>query len=327
MNGIETIADASADTANSPALVTVVVGAFNHERYVVECLDSIVRGTYPNLELVIVDDASVDATKQIVRDWIRDHPQFRTTFLDHTKNLGLSASLNEAIGHAGGEYFCLIAADDVMLPNGVTDRVECLLRQPDKLAVFGDTQVIDETGKLLYESVIEGYFWDHGMRKDALEVDALMPYNIVFHWAVPGPAFMCRMSTFATIGLYDEECIAEDYDVYLRLAARGKLGFCNAYVAQYRKHTGSMTATYFDELQDYLSEAARKNMPAFGIICKLRLCSSWVHLVAERTPTRRRKQLLTILHKLLLLVSWRSYRVKRYLILRSHRSTSRDPTC
>jgi hypothetical protein len=157
------------------------------------------------------------------------------------------------------------------------------------------------------------------MRKDALKIDELMPFNIVFHWAVPGPAFLCRMSTFATIGLYDEECIAEDYDMYLRLAARGKLGFCDAYVAQYRKHGGSMTATYFDELQDYLSEAAQKNMGDFDPICRLRLASSWIHLAAKRAPSRPRRIVLSALHKVLLTVSWRSYRVKRFFVMRSHR--------
>jgi glycosyltransferase involved in cell wall biosynthesis len=326
MNQQVSAAQADQDAQLQLPLVTVIVGAFNHERYVTQCLDSIVRGSYPSFEIVVFDDASTDATKKIIRAWADLHSETRVMFLDHQENRGLTASLNEAISHARGEYICLISADDVMLPNGIRDRVDYLVKNPDKLAVFADSQVIDEAGNLLYWSAIEGLFRGHGMRKALLQVDTLMPYNIVFHWAVPGPVFMCRRTTFASVGWYDEDAIAEDFDMYLRLAAKGKLGFCDAYVAQYRRHRGGMTSSLRTEVvHEYRAEASRKNMALVGPICKLRLAAIyWYGFRVRRARTRTRRLLYLAIHKLLLLVSWRAYWLKRALILRSHRRATTE---
>jgi glycosyltransferase involved in cell wall biosynthesis len=319
MNGISSGADSSRVPPEPLPLVSVLVGAFNHERYIGECLDSIVAGSYPNVELVVFDDASVDNTKRLIRDWIDLHPDTPVRFLDHLTNRGLTFSLNEAVDHARGSYLCIIAGDDVMLENGIKDRVDYLEHHPDKLAVFADSQVIDDDGNLLFESAIEGLYRGHGMRKDLLQVDALMPYNIVFHWAIPGPVFMCRNTTFAVVGPYDEQAIAEDVDMYLRLAARGQLGFCDAYVAQYRRHRGGMTSALRTEVvHDYRAAASRKNMALFGPICRLRLATVyWYGFKVRKAHTRPGRIATTAIHKVLLAISWRAYWLKRGLILRS----------
>lgn len=306
-------------------LVSVIVGAYNHEQYVRECLDSIVLGTYPEIELVVFNDASPDASGVMIREWQAEHPQVRMTFLDHRQNLGFTKSLNEAFQHASGDFICVIAADDVMLPNGITERVQYLLTHPDKLAVFADSHVIDATGQLIAESAIEGYFRRHGMRKNLLVVDALMPYNIVFHWAVPGPVFLCRRGTLGVVGQYDETSVAEDYDLYLRLATAGKLGFCDAYVARYRKHDQSMTSIQYDRIQRFLAEAGYKNRALFGPICRMRLTANWYGLRAQQESRPLRRQFLLAVHRALLLISWRSYLLRRIWILRKRpRATSTD---
>lgn len=306
-----------AENVSRHALVSVIVGAYNHERYVRECLDSIASGDYPEIELIVFDDASPDGTGSVIAQWRDEHPEIRMTFLDHQKNVGFTRSLNEAISHASGELICLIAADDLMLPNGIVDRVDYLARHPEKSAVFADSHMIDSNGVLIAESAIEDYFRHHGMRKNLLEVDALMPYNIVFHWSVPGPVFLCRRAAFESVGQYDESSVAEDYDMYLRLAARGALGFCNSYVASYRKHDQSMTSIQYDAVQRFLAETGYKNRKLFGGVCRLRLLGNWYGMQALKEARPVRKRLLVAWHCALLMVSWRSYLVRRKLMLRS----------
>ena len=243
-------------------LVSVMVGVYNHERYVVECLDSLARSSYPRLELIVVDDASRDRSAEIVRAWINDHPGLSISFLAHEQNRGFIRSLNEAIALATGEYFCLIAADDAMLPDGIGVRVAYLEKHAKKLAVFGDCHVIDEHGQEIHESGIDGLFSRAGMRKDLLRIDELMPSNIVFYGAGPGPTFMCRSSAFATVGLYDESLQVEDWDMYLRMAATGGLGFVDAYVAKYRRHQVSATFTLGVQKRTDTGEDRAKEHPA-----------------------------------------------------------------
>src|SRR5205807_4555457 len=93
----------------------------------------------------------------------------------------------------------------------------------------------------LSESGIEGLYAKAGMRKAALVNDELIAANVVRHWAVPGPVFLCRAEAFRVVGLYDESLrLCEDWDMYLRLSAAGKLGFLPKYVAQYRVHPQSL---------------------------------------------------------------------------------------
>ena len=66
-----------------------MVGVYNHERYVVECLDSLARSSYPRLELIVVDDASRDRSAEIVRAWITKHPELPITFVAHEQNRGV----------------------------------------------------------------------------------------------------------------------------------------------------------------------------------------------------------------------------------------------
>lgn len=306
-------------------LVSVIVGAYNHEAYLRECLDSIAGGSYPNSEIIVFNDASSDASARVIRDWIAAHPEQRVQFIDHASNVGLTRSLNEAIALAHGEYCCLISADDVMLPNGVGDRVAYLEEHPGKLAVFADSHVIDTAGKQIAESALVDYYeqgdkWWGGLRKkDLFKIDELMAYNIVFHWSVPGPVFMCRRRTFDEMGRYDESLAAEDFDMYLRLAASGKIGFLDRYVASYRKHQASMTLSDPRRVYNFLARSAEKNLHRYGFVCRLKL-KGYIHhskYLESRTPLTRIWHFL--LYRGHLLIAWRLYLIRRAQILKTYR--------
>jgi glycosyltransferase involved in cell wall biosynthesis len=307
-------------------LVSVIVGTFNHERFVVECLNSIIDGTYPNVELVIFNDASSDGSRAIIESCIRDHPEVSTIFLDHSQNIGLTKSLNEAILKSNGDFVCIISSDDVMLPNGIVDRVTYLCRHPSKLAVFADAHFIDADGRQIAESVLDR----DQIVKNFLSVDELVPYCVVFHLCVAGPVFMCRRELFSEMGLYDERLYAEDMDMYLRVAARGKLGFLDNYVANYRRHEQNMSGIRSSKIVsesdsrpkrnvESVAKAAKKNLPSYGILCRIRLTSYWIFCRYLLSSRRLERWSLLFIHKSLHLVSWRMYVIKRSMIQRRGR--------
>lgn len=297
-------------------LVSIAIPSYRQERYVRRALDSCAASGYENVELVIVNDASPENDDAEIRAWLDEHPDMQSRYVRHAENRGLTRTLNECIDLCHGAYVAILAADDVLLPRSITSRVSYLENHPDKLAVFTDSEVIDDAGNLLFRSGIEELYPDRRMSRAALRNERLLPLELVFNWSVPGPAFMARRELYDVVGRYDETLAFEDWDMYLRIASAKKLGFLDECTAQYRWHTSN----YVKELsvrrgnQDHFHVAARAAR-RFGGLAGLYLRGySWpVHLTGRSGWNRIRRAFLarTAPH---ILRSYRAYR-ELYLFL------------
>jgi GT2 family glycosyltransferase len=291
-------------------LVTVVVPVYNHERFVAECLDSIINTRYPRLEIIIINDRSPDNSDRAIKDWITKHQDYKIRYINHECNIGLPRSLNEAIRLSQGQYFCHIAGDDVMLPNSITDRLEYFQCHPDKLAVFSDCHVMHTQGQLTHQSVIEDLHPNIGMRKKYLMIDSLLPYSIIFSFSVSGAAFMCRRELFDTLGFYDEQLIIEDWDMYIRCALSGKLGFCPVYVSSFRVHDKNMHKLFFSkpEFAETLEIILAKHLSKVRGLIWLRLFAQRGLLLTSKIETNfLKRSVLRIVYKLLSSISKLAY--------------------
>lgn len=103
--------DVFKDTSSFP-VVSVIVPAYNVERYIVECIESLLSQTYPDLEIIVVDDGSTDATALELRRYER----FDNITLISQQNQGVSAARNKALAAAHGEFIAFIDSDDVVHP-------------------------------------------------------------------------------------------------------------------------------------------------------------------------------------------------------------------
>ncbi|MDQ3685332.1 MAG: glycosyltransferase, partial [Acidobacteriota bacterium] len=107
-------------------LVSIIVPVFNGEKYVRESLDSIVGQTYPHLEILVMDDASTDATPGIIAGY-----GDRVTSYRQPRNRGQFQNVNDGIGMARGEYIAVYHADDVYEPRIVEREVDFLERHTE----------------------------------------------------------------------------------------------------------------------------------------------------------------------------------------------------
>ncbi|MBS1846960.1 MAG: glycosyltransferase family 2 protein, partial [Actinobacteria bacterium] len=121
------------DTAPS---VTCVIGAYNHAKYVVEALDSAFALTYPNLRIIIYDDASTDNTQQVIRDHLAATGRDDVLFVAHEQNKGLCASLNEMLALVNSDYVAFISADDLQVPERLSIQVERLEALGERYAMI-----------------------------------------------------------------------------------------------------------------------------------------------------------------------------------------------
>src|SRR5256885_11934472 len=132
-------------------LVSIVIPAYNHAPYLPETIESVLRQTYQNWELLIIDDGSTDATPEIVQRYsdarIRPYRQ---------ENHGLSATVNRGIELAHGEYFAFLPSDDLYEPDKLAIQVPVLEENPAVGAVFFRQTVIDAEGKSSTEQKVGG---------------------------------------------------------------------------------------------------------------------------------------------------------------------------
>lgn len=215
-------------------LVSVRIPLYNHENYIKQCLDSIVDDPYPNKEIVILDDGSIDKSKYVVEQWIRDNThKIKIQFISR-ENRGVTRTLNELNSLCSGEFIVGVASDDYLIEGSIGERVE-YMRQTLSDAIFSDCIVVDESGVVIFNSAltdiygvdVEKYFNFESLRRE-----------IVNNWSVPGSTLMVRSAIYNEYR-YDENSIVEDYDFFLFLVAKKKLSFFNKKVSAYRIHNAN----------------------------------------------------------------------------------------
>ncbi|MBB5866162.1 glycosyltransferase [Xanthomonas sp. 3058] len=221
-------------------LVSVLIPAFNHAQFVQRCLDSVLEDPYPCKEIVIIDDGSSDATGEKIAQWIAIHGHRLPVQFVQRDNRGVAATLNELVLRARGDYLRLGASDDYLLAGGLDAQVRYLRVHPQKLAVIGDARVVDQQGKMLHGSAMRDL---HRVNTDAYRSESGIRRAVIQQWAVSGAVALLRRSAFDARTGWDESLRIEDWDFFLRLAARNALGFVDVPVCAYRLHGNNLSKT------------------------------------------------------------------------------------
>lgn len=226
--------------ADDLPLVSVLIPAFNHERFVRRCLDSVLEDPYPAKELIIIDDGSTDATAERISDWVATHCMELPIEYVRRGNRGIAATLNELVARASGEFLRPGASDDYLLPGGLHAQIGYLLTHPDKGVVIGDSIVVDREGRKIHDSGMRDL---HGADKKLYESDDGIRRAIISRWAIGGPVALIRKSALDTVDRWSEGLRIEDWDLFLRLAAHDALGFIDVSVCAYRIHGSNLSKT------------------------------------------------------------------------------------
>lgn len=234
-------------SASNYPLISVLVPAYNHARYISSCLDSILSDGYPNLEVIVLDDGSTDETYLFAEKWFGIHGSCLNHYLlMRQDNQGITKTLNTLLRTFTGEFFVLLASDDMLLKGGINVRLVTLTAKPEALAVFADAIGIDETGVEICSSVLVDKF---NASISALSNYRTRPYELILNWCIPGPVFLARREVLKEVGYYNESFRIEDRDYYLRIIASDALAFIASKVAAYRLHNAASTGTRERQIQ------------------------------------------------------------------------------
>ncbi|WP_319453450.1 MULTISPECIES: glycosyltransferase family 2 protein [unclassified Mycobacterium] len=207
-------------------VLSVVLPAYNAAATVRAAAESVLNGTIAALELIIVDDGSTDGTGAAVADLEAD-PRVRVI---SRPNKGLAASLNEAIACATAPFIARMDADDVCMPDRFEVQLQYLVDHPDVVMVGGQIRRVIN-GEAESQSRLP-------LEHDEIVADLLHGQHAVCHSAI-----VIRRSALDVIGGYWEHGVAEDWDLYLRLAEVGKVANVDRHVLDYTFHEGGINAT------------------------------------------------------------------------------------
>ena len=125
--------------------ISVVMSVYNGEQFVAQSIESVLRQTFPGFELLIVNDASTDRTREIVTSF-RD-PRIR--IVDNPSNVGLTRSLNRGLALARGRFVARQDADDLSLPTRLAEQLAFMRANPGVALVGTQARVMDARGRVL----------------------------------------------------------------------------------------------------------------------------------------------------------------------------------
>lgn len=276
-------------------LVSVVVPCYNHEKYVQECIQSIIDQDYQNIELIVIDDGSKDGSVGKIKELISACQKRFTRFEFRSRaNLGLCATLNEAIVWCQGKYFSALASDDIIFPHKTRILVQYMQRDPNCVAAFGSVSLID----------------DQGIEKGRRVSSNRYKFDDVFllKAELPAPASMVDLQSIRNAGVYNESAKIEDWDMWLRLSRSGEktLEILPCVLAKYRLHETN-TMKQHDIIHEGLLSIAQQYQthPLYSRVCCVLSCVRLRNLAAVR-----KREAIPLLASLLL--NFNSYRELRF---------------
>jgi glycosyltransferase involved in cell wall biosynthesis len=218
-----------------PNAVSVVIPAFNAERFLSETINSVLSQTLDEVEVIVVDDGSTDGTMSIVEQF---HPRVKGVT---QPNAGVASARNVGLEMASGDFVCFLDADDWLYPTCLERKAECLRGRPEVGLCFSWVEVTDDARRPIGR-----------IMKGTPEADAVGPLLRLIPPAIPCPSnVLLRKDLVRELGGFDEALgTAADYDLWLRVAQRTECVRIDEVLVQYRRHAAAM----FNNVEAYVAD-------------------------------------------------------------------------
>lgn len=215
--------------------VSVLMPVYNAEQYLAQAIDSILKQTFTDWELILINDGSTDNSEAIITQYEDE----RIYYIRNASNSGLIKTLNKGIDFCHGKYIARMDADDVCEPSRLQKQVDFMELHADYVMCGTNATVIDnngnETGKI-----------------ENLSSDNYLKINLLFSTPFIHPSVMIRTEILRN-NRYDENYLhVEDYELWCRLAQLGKVANIEDKLIRYRWHQTNVSvlnSTLQDELK------------------------------------------------------------------------------
>ena len=254
--------------------VSVIIPSYNHEKYVVAAIESILAQNFADFELIIIDDGSTDGSTKLI-ETINDKRISLYTQL----NQGAAKTINRGIGLSKGEYISILNSDDRYHPDRLLKMSAFLDNNPDQMLVSSLVQPIDDSGKeitggLEYE---EWLSWYDTALKSRVKGDSLFISLVKYNFIVSTSNIFLRASIFereATFSTLLNYC--HDYELLLRISSKYPVTMLEEKLSEYRLHE---------------KNSIRENefLRHLEVVYALSKTADWERMLGERSIEQRQK--------------------------------------
>lgn len=205
-------------------LVSVIIPTYNRSQFVTQAIESVLCQTYPNIELIVVNDGSTDDTEEKLQPYMD-----RLTYISK-KNGGISSAVNAGLRVAKGSYIARLDDDDLFMPEKTEKQLEVFEENPDVGLVTSGCFVIDSVGRTI----------------SVRRAPDFSPYGhlltlLLKDWVLIQPTVMVRRECHDKVGFY-KDVFAEDLEMFLCISRYWNIGVFDQPLAKYRRHSGNITS-------------------------------------------------------------------------------------
>ena len=238
-------------------LISIVLPTFNGQKFISEAIDSILKQTYKNWELIIIDDGSTDSTKTIIGEYLKKDS--RILYYKNETNSGQAYSLNRGFSLSKGDYLTWVSDDNILIENCLEMLINFLLKNNDCDLCYGNSFIF-YTDKSLNHTMFNNFV------NYTKEYGKLA--NLVY--CTVGAAFLYRRELYEKTGDYtldkDSKLIIA-YDYWLRINKSHKILplDTNDIILHYRIHDDQLTSRHFSELLYQTIIAMIKYLPDYKL--------------------------------------------------------------
>jgi len=230
---------------NKQPLVSIIIPTYNSERFIANSVVSALNQTYPNIEILIIDDGSTDKTETVIQklpDSIRYIKQV---------NSGPSSARNHGIMQSNGEYIAFLDVDDEWMPSKIDKQVS-LFESNQNLSITATSYIRCDADLLPIETTALNI---PSKEKGIIPFRMLLEKNQLLTSSI-----MTKKNILDRCGFFDEEIqFGEDWDLWVRIAQLGEIGYIHTPLCKYRVHGAGLTGKLDDKnMQDWL-KVIKKN--------------------------------------------------------------------
>jgi glycosyltransferase involved in cell wall biosynthesis len=215
----------------------VVIPVFNGEKFIGQALESVFSQTYKDFEVICIDDGSSDGSPEVIAQYGGKVRYFRQ------ENAGPSSARNAAMNMSRGEFIAFLDQDDLWYPDKLRLQMDYLKRHPDVAMVHSNINISRD------DVVIH-----HGLPIERRQNGSSVFEELYLGNFINSITVVARRKIFDIIGLFDEDFrMAQDYDLWMRIASRFKIAYQDEIMAEYRLHDNNSSRNNIAVIKDDLN--------------------------------------------------------------------------
>ena len=236
--------------------ISIVIPVYNTEKYVEKCIESALNQSYPDIEILVINDGSTDSTELLLK-------KFENKIkIINKKNGGTASALNMGIKNMTGDWFKWLSADDILKIDAIEKlvfEIQKLDKDAENCIFYSNYDLIDENGK-----IIDTFEEPNNNSLDTFQRNIIL----LDHYYGNGTTSIMHKSIFDKCGIFDETLgYKDDYEFWLRccLLYDYKLYLVNENLAQYRIHESQLTKKRYDGALEQIEHIKSKTISQLSL--------------------------------------------------------------